>query len=428
MYLLKRICDTIGIMNSKTIKLYDENAYSTAFTAKVCSCAPDEKRENTFTAVLDKTLFFPEEGGQTPDKGVIFALTDEDLQKLKAEDDSFLKDDSAIRVLDVQIKDEVIYHYLDKEIPEGTSIYGKIDWEHRFSNMQQHSAEHIFSGIVNSRFGYDNVGFHLSDSIVTMDYSGQLSEEELKDIEKSVNRAIYENREIRTWYPSSDELSDINYRSKKELTGAVRIVEVDGYDICACCAPHVKRTGEIGILKLITSQNYKGGTRVSILCGFRALEYFYNEHSMIQKLAGEMSTAIENVPAQFKKQQEEMGELKRKLSEACEKLLLKEADALPADAKNACLFTDGGTDANVIRRVVNTLVADKGGYCGIFFGSDDEGYRFIIGCGEGLNSNDVLAELRKNHEVRGGGKPVMVQGSIEGAGEKDIRAVFDSLS
>jgi alanyl-tRNA synthetase len=261
-----------------------------------------------------------------------------------------------------------------------------------------------------------------------MDYNGPLTDEDVSEIELAINRAIWENVPVRCEFPDKDELERIDYRSKKELTGDVRIVTVEGYDVCACCAPHVKRTGEIGILKLITSQNYKGGTRVSILCGFRALEYFYNEHSMIQKLAGEMSTAIENVPAQFKKQQEEMGELKRKLSEACEKLLLKEADALPADAKNACLFTDGGTDANVIRRVVNTLVADKGGYCGIFFGSDEEGYRFIIGCGEGLNSNDVLAELRKNHEVRGGGKPVMVQGSIEGARAQDISAVFDSLS
>lgn len=416
----------MGIMNSNTIKLYDENAYATEFMATVVSCREDEKRKGTFIAVFDKTIFFPEEGGQTPDKGVVTALGEEDIDRLKGEAGEWTNGDHMmINVLDVQIKDDIIYHYLDTEIAEGTKIYGKIDWEHRFSNMQQHSGEHIFSGIVNSGFGYDNVGFHLSDSVVTMDYSGQLTDEDLKDIEKKVNRAIYENREIRAWYPSKDELSGINYRSKKELTGAVRIVEVDGYDICACCAPHVKKTGEIGILKVITSQNYKGGTRVSILCGFRALEYFYNEHSMIQKLAGDMSTAIENVPYQFKKQQEEIGELKRKLSEACEKLLLKDAEALPAGSKNACLFTDANMDPNVIRRVVNGLASDRQGYCGVFFGSDEEGYRFIIGSGDGLNSNDILAKLRKKYEVRGGGKPAMVQGSIEGAVAEDILKIFD---
>ncbi|WP_044933037.1 alanyl-tRNA editing protein [Butyrivibrio sp. AC2005] len=412
-------------MNSQTIKLYDENAYGTEFTAKVLHCEKADSRENLYAVTLDRTLFFPEEGGQTPDRGVLILLNEDDLEKLKGEADNlFINDARKIEVLDVQIKNDSICHYLEEELPEGSTIYGKIDWEHRFSNMQQHSGEHVFSGIVNSRFGYDNVGFHLSDSVVTMDYSGQLTEEELKNIEKSVNRAIYENREIRAWYPAENELSEINYRSKKELSGAVRIVEVDGYDVCACCAPHVKRTGEIGILKVINSQNYKGGTRVSILCGFRALEYFYNEHAMIQKLAGEMSTGIENVPAQFKKQQEEMSELKRKLSESCEKLLLKEAESLPENSQNACLFTDGDIDPNVIRRVVNSLVEKRGGYCGIFFGSDKDGYRFIIGSGAGLNSNAVLAELRKNYEVRGGGKPAMVQGSIEGASAQDISSVF----
>ncbi|WP_029320555.1 alanyl-tRNA editing protein [Butyrivibrio sp. AE3004] len=402
-------------MNSQTIKLYDEDAYGTEFTATVLSCVKDDKKENTYIAVFDKTLFFPEEGGQTPDKGGIVKSDEDDIAKTK------------INVLDVQIKDDVIYHYLDEEITAGTEIFGKIDWNHRFSNMQQHSGEHIFSGIVNKRFGYDNVGFHLSDQVVTMDYSGQLSEDDLRMIEREVNQAIYENRVISARYPDSNELSGINYRSKKELTGAIRIVEVDGYDICACCAPHVKRTGEIGILKVITSQNYKGGTRVSILCGFRALDYFYREHAMIQKLAGEMSTAIENVPDQFKKQQEEIFDLKRKLSEVSEKLLLKEAVKLAKDTKNTCLFADGGTDSNVARRVVNSLVADRGGFCGVFFGDDDTDYKFIIGCEDGLNSNDVLCELRKSFQVRGGGKPAMVQGSIEGAKAADIMKVFDLL-
>ncbi len=397
-------------MNLQTIKLYDENAYETEFTAKVISCKKDEKSDDRFIAVLDRTLFFPEEGGQTPDKGKI---------TLQGEDD--------INVIDVQIKDEVIYHYVDKAIPEGAEVSGVIDWTHRFSNMQQHSGEHIFSGIVNKQFGYDNVGFHLSDSVVTMDYSGQLSEEDLFDIEKKVNGAIYENHEIKAFYPTKQELLSIDYRSKKELTGAIRIVEVDGYDICACCAPHVRKTGEIGILKVIGSQNYKGGTRVSILCGFRALLYLADEHDMILKLAGSMSTSIDNVPSQFEKQQDEISELKRKLSDASEKLLMKDAAEIPADMKNACLFTDGGMDPNVIRRVVNTMVADRGGYQGIFFGDDNSGYRFIIGSAEGLNSNDVLSELKKCCNVRGGGKSAMVQGSVEGAGADDIRRVFAAL-
>ena len=416
-------------MSEKTIKLYDENAYSTEFTAKVVSCERLEDKEGQFRAVLDRTLFFPEEGGQTPDKGVIIPFTEDESISFNEHGTIPERVEGAegISVLDVQIKGDVIYHVLSGELKEGSVVLGKIDFEHRFSNMQQHSGEHIFSGIVNSRFGYDNVGFHLSDSIVTMDYSGQLSPEEIADVESAVNRAIYENREIRAFYPSPAGLSDIDYRSKKELTGAVRIVDVDGYDVCACCAPHVKRTGEIGILKVVSFQNYKGGTRVSILCGRRALEFLSGEHKMIQELAGELSTSGDNIPTIVHKQQEEIAALKRSLSEAGEKLLNIEADKLPADEKNVCLFADKDSDPNVIRRVVNRLVSERAGYCGIFFGNDADGFRFIIGSGDGLNSNAVIAELKKSFEVRGGGKPAMVQGSIEGASADAIKEVFAHL-
>ncbi|MBE5844617.1 MAG: hypothetical protein E7302_10720 [Butyrivibrio sp.] len=395
-------------MNSKTIKLYDEKPYETEFEATVISCEPSEKEAGKYIVVLDKTLFFPEEGGQTPDKGFIAA-----------------SDEKAI-VSDVQIKGDVIYHETDKPFDVGAKVKGEIDFVHRFSNMQQHSGEHIFSGIVNKKFGYDNVGFHLSDSVVTMDYSGPISKEELAEIELLVNKAIYENVPINAEYPSKEELEKIDYRSKKELIGDVRIVTVEGYDVCACCAPHVRTTGEIGILKVITSQNYKGGTRVSILCGRRALEYLAKEHDMITELANDLSTSWESIPDQFKKQQDEIAQLKRALSDAGEKILESEIQKLPESIQNVCLFADKESDPNVVRRSVNKLVQTREGYCGIFWGNDTEGYRFIIGCRQGMNSNDILNELKKKYQVRGGGAPAMVQGSLTGAGEDDIRNVFEN--
>lgn len=395
-------------MNSKPIKLYDEKPYETEFEATVISCEPSEKEAGKYIVVLDKTLFFPEEGGQTPDKGFIAA-----------------SDEKAI-VSDVQIKGDVIYHEMDKPFDVGAKVKGEIDFVHRFSNMQQHSGEHIFSGIVNKKFGYDNVGFHLSDSVVTMDYSGPISKEELAEIELLVNKAIYENVPINAEYPSKEELEKIDYRSKKELIGDVRIVTVEGYDVCACCAPHVRTTGEIGILKVITSQNYKGGTRVSILCGRRALEYLAKEHDMITELANDLSTSWESIPDQFKKQQDEIAQLKRALSDAGEKILESEIQKLPESIQNVCLFADKESDPNVVRRSVNKLVQTREGYCGIFWGNDTEGYRFIIGCRQGMNSNDILNELKEKYQVRGGGASAMVQGSLTGAGEDDIRNVFEN--
>ncbi len=399
-------------MSEKTIKLYDLNAYDTEFTARVLSCSKCEDEKKGFEVVLDRTLFFPEEGGQTPDKGIIVSEGN----------------DREIVVIDVRIKADIIYHYLDAPVEEGEAVFGRIDFEHRFSNMQQHTGEHIFSGIVNSRFGYDNVGFHLSDSVVTMDYSGQLSDEDLYQVELSVNRAIYENIEVIAEYPSPDILAKTNYRSKKELIGDVRIVTIPGYDICACCAPHVKRTGEIGILKVISSQNYKGGTRVSILCGQRALVYLWEEHEMISSLANELSTAKENIPEQFSKQQQEIADLKRKLSEAGEKILFSEFSKVPGDLENVCLFAESSSDANVIRRCVNKMTSERAGFCGVFWGSDDDGYRFIIGSSSDRNCNDVLTELKEKFQVRGGGAPAMVQGSMTGAAADDIRDVFRRLN
>jgi alanyl-tRNA synthetase len=401
-------------MSEKTIKLYDENAYLTEFEARVVSCKPAEGRADCFETILDKTLFFPEEGGQTPDKGTIEMI-------------SGSADGKAVKVLDVQIKGDVIIHYTDSPLEVDVPVKGSIDFEHRFSNMQQHSGEHIFSGIVNRLYGYDNVGFHLSDSVVTMDYSGQLSKEQLSDIELRVNRAIYENVPIICRYPSADELEKLDYRSKKELTGNVRIVTVEGYDTCACCAPHVARTGEIGILKIVSSQNYKGGTRVSILCGKRALLYLSDMHEMITGLANSLTTSVESIPELIRKQQDEIAALKRSLSEAGEKILLSEAAELPSDSRCVFMFADKNSDANVIRRVVTKLVADRQGYLGIFFGDDTDGYRFIIGCASGLNSNDILNVLKEKFQVRGGGAPAMVQGSLSGASKEDILGVASMI-
>ncbi len=395
-------------MNSKTIKLYDEKPYETEFEATVLSCTESDRKQGQYRLVLDRTQFFPEEGGQTPDRGYI-------CQEGSSEE---------ISVIDVQIKGDIIYHYIDKPLTEGTTIHGKTDWNHRFSNMQQHTGEHIFSGIVNSKYGYDNVGFHLSDSVVTMDYSGQLSAEELSEIERLVNRAIYENVPVIAEYPSKEELEKIDYRSKKELPGDVRIVTVTGYDVCACCAPHVRNTGEIGILKVITSQNYKGGTRVSILCGFRALDYLAREHELLNNLAQELSTSWENVPGQFRKQQDEISALKRALSEAGEKILDAEISRVPADVNHVCLFADKESDQNVIRKAVNRLVDEREGYCGIFWGDDEGGYRFIIGCGADMNSNDLLTEFKEKFKVRGGGSPAMVQGSMQEVSKDDILNIF----
>lgn len=395
----------------KTIKLYDTTPYETTFTATVLSCEvcperstgqkvakqdtasqlPDTEPVTTkiYRLILDRTLFFPEEGGQSSDKGVI----------------------NGIEVVDVQINNDIVEHYITTPIDEGTQITAAIDWNHRFSNMQQHSAEHIFSGIVYREYGFKNVGFHLSDNIVTMDFDGVLTAEQIEDIEWKVNQAIAENIEIDARYPEQEELAQLDYRSKIEIDGPVRIVTIPGYDVCACCAPHVKRTGEIGILKVMTVQNYKGGVRISILCGFRALKAFREKNKVVSSLMNCLSTGQETLFERVSQLKEGNQELKIQIGILKQEAMLGKIEIIPRQQKHVILFEEE-LDTAIVRNVVNALVEKHEGNCAVFTGNDTTGYRFILGS-KTLDCRETAASLRERFGAKCGGSQMMIQGSVE---------------
>ena len=251
-----------------TEKLFYRDSMIKNFQAEVLSCIPlsEENDINTginYEVVLDRTAFFPEGGGQYADTGVL---------RLP---------DTEIRVLDVRERQGVVFHCTDRPAQPKTAVTGVLDFEERFSKMQQHTGEHIVSGIVNRHFGYRNVGFHLGNEAVTMDYDGPLSKEKLRMIEREANQAVAEDIPIEVLYPTQTELDTITYRSKIEIEGQVRIVRIPGYDTCACCAPNVRTTGAIGIIKLTGAIHYKGGMRVNMLCGFRALKDYNRKEESV---------------------------------------------------------------------------------------------------------------------------------------------------
>lgn len=374
---------------SKTIRLYDADAYQTEFEATVLDCEEVEKKDGRVYQVwLDQTLFFPEEGGQSPDMGTI----------------------DGVEVLDVQIKNEVITHTLAAPLTVGTTVKGVVDWKHRFYNMQQHSGEHIFSGIVHKKFGYDNVGFHLSDSIVTMDFNGVISPKEIAEIETAANQAIIENIPVEVSYPSKEELKELDYRSKIEIEGQVRIVTIPGYDVCACCAPHVRRTGEIGSLKVMNVQSYKGGVRVSILCGFRALDAFRQKADIITELMAEFSTSQDAILDNVKKLKGANQTMKNQLAAAKQELMEYKVSAIPEDSENAILF-EADLETPVVRGVVNGLVEKFAGISAVFVGNDENGYQFIVGS-KNKDCRQIAATLREKLSARGGGSDKMIQGSV----------------
>ena len=390
-----------------TEKLFYQDSHLAEFEAEVISCEPagadfDESgkgQPHLWAAELDRTAFFPEGGGQYADTGVL----------------------GGVRVVDVQEKEDRILHLLDAPLEPGIRVAGMIDREERFMKMQQHSGEHIVSGLVNSRFGYHNVGFHLGSEDCTMDFDGELTKEQLSEIEREANRAVWKNLEIQTLYPSKEELAEMEYRSKIEIEGQVRIIVVPGYDVCACCAPHVSRTGEIGVIKLTHVQRYKGGSRVTMLCGVRALA----DYAEKQEQAGEISALLcakENEIAEsVQRLKDEANALKYALVEKEKKLIAAKTELIPKDGKPVCVFAED-VEGDSMRMLMNLVLEAGHGLCAVFHGNDNDGYRYVIGSreqdGRIINIRGFAKEFNAAFNGRGGGKPEMVQGTARGSKEE----------
>ena len=377
-----------------TIKLYDALPYCTNFTANILNLI--HFKGNTYKLILDQTLFFPESGGQSCDKGRI------SIGNINATVENVMIDEQ--NNITHIITSE---HNLENQIE--TTVSGEIDWEHRFSNMQQHSGEHIFSGIVKKKYNYENVGFHLSDNIVTMDYDGYLTPNQVAEIEFEVNKAIYENKDIICYYPDSDALKSIDYRCKSELTGDIRIVEIKDIDICACCCPHVRKTGEIGIFKVLSSIRYKGGVRLSILCGFRAFTYFNSLSKLSDSLRVLLSSEQSEIMSNVTSLKNERDSLRIRLREINKNLLISNIDKILTTSP-AIIFTEE-IDAKSQREALNYLVSKRNNYCALLTGNDKKGYSYLIGSNN-LDTSLIQAKLKESFNAKGGGKKEMVQGFV----------------
>lgn len=381
-----------------TEKLFYEDSHIKTFSAIVKAC---EKVGDYYEAVLNRTAFFPEGGGQYADTGLL----------------------NQVKVLDVQEKEGEIYHKLEAPIEVGTTVIGEIDWDERFSKMQQHSGEHIVSGLINANYGYDNVGFHMGKDAITMDFNGVLTKEQIKEIETKANKAVSENLEIKVLYPSTEELEGIKYRSKIEIEGQVRIVQIPGYDSCACCAPHVKRTGEIGFIKLIGVQNYKGGVRVSMLCGFRAIADYSEKCESVKKISVMLSARECEVADEVLKLKEELEYQKRHLAELQQQILQIKADSV-AEGQECVVLFEEAISGNAPREMVNLLLEKGIGVAAVFAGDENVGYRYVIGS-RTQDVRIISKALNTRFNGKGGGKAEMVQGSLTGL-EQEIREEIEA--
>ncbi len=461
----KNPCSLQRSSTVKTIKLYYTDSMINTFTSTVISCSP---AKGGFVVVLDRTAFFPEGGGQECDTGVLTSVDpsgrETESQVLHVSEDKY----------------GVISHLCDSELEAGSTVTGKLNFEKRFSNMQHHSGEHIMSGLIKTLFDKDNVGFHLSGGSAVFDIAGRFTDEELALLERKANEAVSRNLEIVTRIVTKDELKDIPCRSKfydscegassdnesnqtgtnaspasgnisdkvfnglsnekssenlselptersarnlLQLPEEIRIVSIGDVDSCACCAPHVRTTGQIGLVKIMNADHFRGGTRFTIVCGRAALEAMCKLRSDELEIMHLLSAKQGETPAAVKRLADSLTSAKQSLYSKDEQIALTLMQHARTTGSRVLFCAD--IDQNIARKCVNELVASTSSPVYFFIGTDDAGYRFIIGGGK--DARETLAGLKKIIEIKGGGGNQMVNGTTS-ASREEIEAAVERIN
>ena len=382
----------------ETIKLYYQDAFLRRFDAAVLDCVPDKKR---WLVTLDRTAFYPEGGGQGADQGTL----------------------GGVNVLDVHEKDGVIYHTCDGPLTAGETVAGQIDWDRRFDHMQQHSGEHIVSGMLCSTYHCDNTGFHMGADTVTIDYNADIPWEGVLEIERRANRYIWENHPIVIRYPEPAELAALPYRSKKALEGPVRITEFPGADMCACCGTHVETSGQVGLAKFIGWQKFRDGVRLEVLFGQRALDYLALNWQQNSAIGRELSVKPDATHAAVTRLKEELSAVKQR----CDALETEHFASLAAqyDGAGNVLLVQPPMESDAARRLCDMTAARCGGRCAVFAGQDGA-YKYAV-IHPGADIRELIKTMNAALNGRGGGRDGFAQGSAA-CTEAEIRSFFGGLN
>ena len=379
----------------ETEKLYYQDPYLTTFTARVLTCEP---AKTAFLVTLDRTAFYPEGGGQPADHGTL----------------------GGVSVRDVHERDGVIFHTCDGPVETGSSVEGAIDWARRFDHMQQHSGEHICSGMICARFHCDNVGFHLGADLVTIDFNADISWEELLEIEAQANRYLWEDHPVDIQFHRGAELDALEYRSKKALEGDVRIVTFPGADCCACCGTHVARSGEIGLVKFLSCQKFREGVRIELLCGGRALAYLSRTWEQNRLVAQSLSAKPEQTYSAVTK-------LQGQLSDAAFRAARLEETAFSTLAaeyagKGDVLLFQPLMAPDSVRRLADTVAKASGGLAAVFAGQEGR-YSYALVRSDGADISPLVKSMNAALHGKGGGRNGFAQGSVA-ARREDIETFF----
>lgn len=379
----------------QTRKIYYEDSHRAAFTARVLSC---EEKDGRFEIVLDATAFYPEGGGQAGDTGSL----------------------GGVRVLDTRERGETVVHLCDGPLTVGQTVEGRINYGERFHRMQQHSGEHIVSGIINRRYGYHNTGFHMGSDIITIDFDGVIPPQDLAAIEAEANSAVWQNIPVKCWYPGEEELPKVFYRTKRALPWPVRIVQIPGFDSCACCGTHVQATGEIGLIKLFSVIGFRGGTRMEMACGSSAWKLLNQAYEQNRLVSQAFSAKMEETGAAAARMNEMLAQQKYRITGLERRIFASVAEDYRG--KGSTVHFEEGLDNVAVRELADAIAESCGGTAAVFSGSEEAGYAFCLMTRNG-DLRSFGRDMTKALHGRGGGKPICQQGRVN-ASRQEIEAFF----
>ncbi len=377
--------------------IYQTNGMTLSFDAVCLSC---QEAEGGYLCALSATAFFPGGGGQEADSGTL----------------------NGIPVIGMKEEGEAVYHLLAEPLEVGAKVRGEVDAKVRFARMQNHTGEHIVSGLAHSLFGCTNVGFHMGEDGMTVDFDIELNDEQLRIIEDEANAAVWKDLPVNILFPSDEELKNLDYRSKKELSGQVRVVEIEGVDLCACCAPHLDRTGRIGIIKILDHIRWRGGVRIKLLCGLEALEDYRLKYANNKAVAEALKVKQSDTAEAFGRYARDVAALKRELTEVRKSLMTLKAENIAPTEGNICLFEEG-LSAEDMRTVCNILV-EKCRLAAVFTPIEG-GYTYTI-ASKTLPLRTLGREINAAINGKGGGAENMITGRASAEKEK-IAAVIEAL-
>ncbi len=379
-----------------TERLYETDAYCREFSATVLSC---EAVDGGFAVVCDRTAFFPEGGGQAADEGTL----------------------GGAKVLDVQRRGDDVVHTVDAPLAVGSAVQGVLDWDVRYRRMQSHTGEHILSGVIFKLFGYSNVGFHMSESLMTVDVSGPLSAEDVERVEYEANRAVYRNVAITVTYPTAEELSTLPYRSKIDLQEDTRIVTIGDVDCCACCAPHLHCSGEVGVIKVVDFAPYKKGARIEMLAGFNAFLDYAALNAANKRMMSVLSAPRDGVESAAREQGETLGALHREVQELKKALALHTLTKQPIG--EAVFASATGLSYDELRHCANAFLEEGASACFLFSAAED-GLLYVVSSAA-CDLRPIVTMLNSTFSGRGGGKPNYAQGKIAPCEESALKAAIE---